>query len=189
MVDHPAETAFESHDDQQMVALWKEHARHVVADADEVRNTDLSGQFGGIYVRSLDASFKLDTEDLQADDGVNVIIDDAGNHFVRLAVSTSEVDKYITAVSDVTLDDEEQADNIFVKNTSGAPINVYVPSAEVRTKTIRVYDDNNNAGTYAITLLPKSGSGQTILGGSSWSIDSNSSSIQIKPKADGSGYL
>ena len=186
---HPFAEPYEDRDASALLGATKLHQRLVVADPDEVRNAVLPDQFGGIYIRSLDATFKIDTEDLQPDDGINVIHDDVGTHFVRLAVQTSEVDKYVEATGDVTLADDETADNVFIKNTSGAPISVYLPSAAVRTKSIRIIDDNNNAGTYAITVFPKAASGQTVLGGASWSIDSNSSSILIKPKADGTGYL
>ena len=186
---HPFTEPYEDRDASALLGATKLHQRLVVADPDEVRNAVLSDQFGGIYIRSLDANFKIDTGDLQPDDGINVIHDDVGTHFVRLAVQASDVDKYVEAAGDVTLADDETADNVFIKNTSGAPINVFLPSAEVRTKKIWIGDDNNNAGTYVITVLPKSGSGQTILGGSSWVIDSNSSSYVFRPKADGTGYL
>jgi hypothetical protein len=188
---HPAETAFESHDAVEIAAFDKLHHRLVVADPDFLRNIDASGQFGGVYVRSLDANFSLDTEDVQLDDGVNVIIDAAGNHFVRIAVSVSEVEKEITATGDVTLADDETADQIYINNTSGGAISVFLPSSTTRTKRIRIIDGADNAGTHAITVMPKAGSGETVFGvsdGSLSTIDSNASSIELKPRSDGSGY-
>jgi hypothetical protein len=189
---HPAKTAFESHDDQSMIAFDKLHLRNVMADAAEVRNTDLSNQFGGIYVRATDASYKLDTTDVQPDDGINVIIDGAGNHFVKIAVTLTETEKEVAAAGDVTLADNEAADVVYINNSAAAPINVFLPSAAVRSKRLTVKDGAGNAGLYPITLKPKAGSGQTIFGvadGSLSVIDSNYSGFELKPRtSSGGGY-
>lgn len=175
-------------DKAAVIADGKVGYRRVFADADEVRAADLSGQWL-IHVRSLSADFKLDTEDTQEDDGVNVITHGGGQNYIKEAVTLTEVDKNVEATGNVTLDDDESADNIFIENTSSSPITVYLPDAAARTKTIRIIDAGNNAGTYPITVSGKNGSGQTVLGQSSWVIDSNSSSILLKAKSDGSGYL
>lgn len=53
-----------------------------VADADEIRNTDFSGQLGGLYMASVRDNFDVDTEDTTTeDDGANVIVDAAGNRW------------------------------------------------------------------------------------------------------------
>lgn len=166
----------------------KLRVRQRVADADEVRNTDFSGQFGGLYVAALNADFNIDTTDTTtADDGVNCIRDFAGNGFFRVAVVFSEVEKVIIATGDVTIADDDATDNFIISNTSGGPINVYWPSAAVRTKKMSV-TDNGNAGMYPITNLPKSGSGQTLMTGSSYVLDVNGMGLALKPRADGSGW-
>jgi hypothetical protein len=170
-------------------SLWKQRERIAMGDATEVRNANLSGHFGGMYLRSLDANYKLDTEDVQADDGVNVIIDFAGNHFVKLIVSVGEVDKSVTAAGDVTIADDETADNILINNTSGDAINVYLPDAAARTKRIAVFDAGGNAASHPITILPKSGSSQTIMTGSSFVLDGNGMGITLRPLVSGAGYF
>ncbi len=167
-------------------SLWKERERIVMGDATEVRNTNLSGHFGGMYLRSLDANYKLDTEDVQADDGVNVIIDSAGNHFIKLVQVISEVAKTIVATGDVTIADTETADNILINNTSGAPITVTWPDAALRGKALSVTDIGPNAGTYPITNAAKAG--QTLMGGASYVLDVNGMGIRLRPLPDGSGY-
>jgi hypothetical protein len=167
----------------------KEKTQVSVGNADDVRNADWSGQFGGLYVRSLNASFFIDTDDIQADDGVNVIIDDAGNHWLRQAVTVSETELPVTASGNVTLDDDETADLIFINNTSGGAIDVFLPDAGVRTKAITIIDDGENAGTHNISVKPKAASGQTIKGGSVHVIDSDGGSIRLTPKSDGTKYV
>lgn len=171
-----------------VVALEKETVRRRVGNADAVRNTDWSGQFGGLYVASLNADFNIDTDDTTtADDGVNCIRDIAGNGFFRVAISIIETEKVITATGDITIADDESADNILINNTSGGPINVYWPSAAVRTKKLSV-TDNGNAGTFPITNLPKVGSGQTLMTGASYVLDVNGMGLALRPRADGSGW-
>lgn len=60
--------------------------RRTLASVDVVRNTDLTGQFGGIYVASIQNFYDIDTEVLSEDDGDTIIIDNAGNHFVKLDI-------------------------------------------------------------------------------------------------------
>lgn len=167
----------------------KLRVRQRVANADEIRNTDFSGQFGGLYVAALESNFNIDTSDTTtADDGVNCIRDSAGNGFFKVAVSLTEVEKVITATGDVTIADDDTTDNFIINNTSGGPINVYWPSAAVRTKKMSV-TDNGNAGTYPITNLPKSGSGQTLMTGSSYVLDVNGMGLALRPRANGSGWF
>lgn len=53
-----------------------------VADATEVRNTDFTAQYGGLRVAALTTDFDLDVSDTTtADDGINCIVDFAGNRF------------------------------------------------------------------------------------------------------------
>ncbi len=62
--------------------LTKLRVRLRMEDADEVRNTKLSLQYGGVYVASLQECFDLDTADTTtADNGTTCIIDFDGNRF------------------------------------------------------------------------------------------------------------
>ncbi len=59
--------------------------RRNIDDVSTVRSSDLSGQTGGIYVRSLQIAFDLDTSDTTSpDDGTTVLVDAAGNRFKAL---------------------------------------------------------------------------------------------------------
>lgn len=167
----------------------KDRVRKRVANAAEVRDTDFTVQFGGLYVAALTADFNLDTTDTTTvDDGVNCIRDFVGNGFFRVALSVAEIEKVITASGNVTIADDESSDNILINNTSGAAINVYLPSAAVRTKRIKIVDVAGNAGTYNITILPKLASGQTIMTGSSYVLDVNGMGLDLRPRASGAGY-
>lgn len=167
----------------------KQYVRKRMANPDEVRNTVLAGQFAGVYISSLSFDFNIDVSDTTtADDGVNCVVSLDGYRFKRVAISVSETEKVVVASGDVTIADDETADNILINNTSGGPINVYLPSAAVRTKRIGVSDGAGNAGTYPITLLPKSGSGQTIMTGASYVLDVNGMGLSVRPRASGAGW-
>jgi hypothetical protein len=186
---HPAIPAFESHDDQNMIGLAKAHYRLTVADAAYVRATDLSGQFGGVFVSSIEQAFDLDNTSVEADDGFNVIIDGAGNHWVRQqAIASRDVEKQIVAAGDVVLADNESADVITINKGAGEPTNVFLPSAALRDKPITIVDKRGDANANNITVMPKAASGQTLMGGAAYVIDSNGASIKLRPYTDGSGY-
>jgi hypothetical protein len=186
---HPAEAAFESRDDQEMIALAKAHYRLTVADASYVRNTDLSGQFGGIFLSSIEQSFDIDSTSTDLDDGFNVIIDGVGNHWLRQQPITSrDVEKEITVAGDVVIADDESADVIMINKTVAATTNVYLPSAAVRAKPITIVDKKGNALAFNITILPKAASGETIMGGASYVMDSNGASIRLRPYTSAAGY-
>lgn len=167
----------------------KQYVRLRFADATAVRNTKLSGQFGGVYVLSLKAFFDIDTTDTTtADDGLSCIIDFDGNRFKKVVVSSSLTQRKITSAGDVTLADND-ADIIVVAKTVGASTNVYLPNASVRTAPIRIVDGKYDAFTNNITINPKIASGQTIMGGGTYVIDSNGASITFIPLADGTGWV
>lgn len=66
------------------IAWAKARVRQRVADATEVRATDFTGQFGGLYISSLQGDYNLDTADTTSlDDNFNCIRDTAGNAFKR----------------------------------------------------------------------------------------------------------
>lgn len=159
------------------------------ADANEVRNTKLSGHFGGLYVSSLKALFDIDTTDLTtADDGINCIIDFDGNRFKRVTFPNVLTQRKITAAGDVTLADNCE-DIIIIAKTVGAATQVALPDAAARTTAVRVVDGKYDANTNNITIVPKAASGQLIMGGGSYIIDSNGASIIFTPLADGTGWV
>ncbi len=128
-----------------------------------------------------------------ADDGLNTIVDSAGNRFQRLVTGgiVSKVSKLIsTAGIDVTIADNETADVIEIKNTGTSAFNVFLPDATVRKTQIKIADVGNNAGTYSISVKPKNGSGQTMPGGAAaYIIDSNGGEITLDLMHDLSGWI
>lgn len=166
----------------------KAYVRVTVSDASQVRNTDFSGQFGGIYVRSSNADYDLDTEDLSDDDGVNVIIDAQGNHFVRQAFEFSETQRVHTAAGAVTVA-EDDADIIIVKKSVGEATTISLPSAGDRTKAVRIVDGKGDALTNNITITPQAGESIMSTADYQYVIDSNGGSIKLTPLADGSGWI
>lgn len=178
---HPLETVYGDGnvDKAAVIADGKQGYRRVLADVDETRGTELDGQWL-IYIRSLGANFRLDTEDLQADDGVNVVHDASGNHFLREAVSVSGTQEIVTEAGNVTLD-SDSADTILINKTSGAATTVYLPPvASFLGRKIRIVDLKGDAATNNITVAAEDGSGHTVLGGSSYVIDSDHSSIELE---------
>lgn len=167
----------------------KARERLRMADANEVRNTSLSGHFGGVYISSLQTLFDIDTADTTtADDGVNTIIDFDGNRWKRVVFSVAETQRVITAAGDVTLAADDE-DIIVINKTVGAATQVELPDAALRTKAIRIVDGKYDALTNNITVVPKAASGQLIFGASSWIIDGNGGSVKLTPLADGSGWI
>lgn len=68
-----------------VIADDKTGKRRNMAAVDDVRNSDLSGQTAGIYVRAIQKFYDLDTGDTTSpDDGDECIIDLAGNRFKKL---------------------------------------------------------------------------------------------------------
>lgn len=187
---HPAVAPFEAHDDTALIGMERLHYRLVVADATEVRNTDLSGQFAGIFVRGTGNNYALDVASTDADDGFDVIIDAAGNHFVRIAAAAVEakVEKTITAAGDVVIADDETADVIAINKTVPEATNVYLPDAGARSKSIQIVDRAGVALNFPITILPKAASGQTVMTGGSFTLDGNGMALELTPWNDGSGW-
>lgn len=160
-----------------------------VADADEVRANDFSGQFAGLYVSAIGADFNLDTSDTTtADDGANCIRDAEGNGFFRVAVDTTETQRLVTAAGAVTVAATD-ADIIVVKKTVGAATTVNLPSAADRSRPVKIVDGEGDALTNNITIVPVSG--ESIAGtiNYNWIIDSNGGSARLTPLADGSGWI
>lgn len=79
---HPFDLALATRDATAIAADLKLGVRRTVDDETYVINTDLSGQFGGLFVRDLNRNFRLDTGSTAARDGVQCLIDGGGNHFL-----------------------------------------------------------------------------------------------------------
>lgn len=189
---HPIVAPFTNRSATEIIAYEKLHQRVVVADADEVRNTDFTGQFGGLYIRSIGANYNLDTDDLSADDlsvDSDTIIDEAGNHFLRVVDTTvPSIQTHTVASSSLTIADDDTYDEHEIVNTSGGPIDVFLPSLALRSKAIRVVDAGGvaqagNAATHNITVKPKAASGHTVMGAASYVIDSNGGSLGVAPNS------
>lgn len=95
----------------------------------------------------------------------------------------------ITVPGDVVIADGDIYDIHKISNTSGSPVNVYLPDVTIRLFPITIADVAGNAATYNITILPKSGSGQTIMTGSQYVIDSNGASFTGTPDADNGNWI
>ena len=170
-----------------VIGLTKLRLRQRVADADEIRNTDFSGQYGGLYVASIGADFNFDASDTTtADDGANCIIDFVGGRFKRVAVNVSLTQRLVTASGAVAVASDD-SDIIVVKKTVGAATTVNLPAAADRANPVRIVDGKYDAATNNITIVPDGS--ETLMGGASYVIDSNGASITLTPLADGSGWI
>jgi hypothetical protein len=192
MTDHPIDLVYVDGDNvakSDVRGFTKLRERLRVADADEVRNTDFSGQYGGLYVRTLQAEFDLDASDTTtADNGIDCIIDFAGNRFKRVVFSSIPSQVEITDAGDITLAADAE-DIIVINKDVGAATQVTLPSASDRTKSIRIVDGKGDAATNNITIIPQSG--ETIFASVDYHyvMDSNGSSIILTPRADGAGWF
>lgn len=165
----------------------KEHTAVAVADANEIRATDFSGQIGGLQLAAV--YYRLDTSDTTtSDDGVNCIIDAAGNRFKKVATIADEVQATIIAAGDVNLEADDD-DVIIIKKTVGSATNINLPSAADRNKPFEIVDGKGDALTNNITIIPQSGESIMATVDYNYIIDSNGGSIRLKPLADGSGWF
>ncbi len=168
----------------------KEHLRRTVADVAEVRNADLSGQFGGLYVRSLAANFNIDPGNLDPDDGVNTLTDLEDNRFVRVADSVVPTERIVTVAGPVVVAADD-VDIIIIQKTIGEPTIVNLPAASLRTKPIQIVDGTGDAGngTNTITLVPHTGDSVMATVNYQYVIDSNGGGITLRPRTDGTGWI
>ncbi len=197
MANHPIEAVYVDGvavQKSDVRSFAKNYERLTFADANAVRNTHLTGQFGGVYITSLGGFFDLTTGSVEADDGVDVIIDLDGNRFIRNSStsgggSSAPTQRTITAAGNFTLPADD-VDVIVIKKTVGAATQITLPSAAARTKPIRIVDGKYDANTNNITIIPAANSpAETIMGGSSYIIDSNGASITLTPLNDGTGWF
>ena len=171
-------------------AVIKGNARAYIplrfGSAADVQAINLSGSYLLFIVNEI---FWLDTTDTtSADDGVNVIVDLGGNRWKRYVPPAVLLEQEYTAAGAITIADDEDADVIVINKTVGAATSVALPTAVARTRAITIVDKKGDAATNNITISPKAASGQLIMGGATYVIDSNGASITLRPYADGSGY-
>jgi hypothetical protein len=165
----------------------KNRVRQRMADPTEVRNTKLSGQFAGIYVRSLQNSYDLDTTDTTtSDDGVNCIIDFDGNRFKKVTVSTitTRAQRIVTASGAVTAAPTD--DIIIINKTSGAATTVNVDWS-AQTRPLTIVDGKGDAGTNNITIVPSAGQTQYGIANYQVIIDGNGGQVTLTPLSGGTG--
>jgi parallel beta-helix repeat protein len=98
--------------------------RRTLASVDDVRNNDLTGQFGGIYVSAIKKFYDIDTENLDADDGDNVIIDGAGNHFVKLDLGSGGGVESIVPGGNISVDNTDPANPVVSATGAGIAANI-----------------------------------------------------------------
>lgn len=186
---HPFATPYANRDASALLSAEKVYNRKTIADWNAIANGDWAGQYGGLHLLSDNSDWDMDTSDTTtASDHVNFERDANGILFKRVQPTVTVTSKLITATGNVTIADDEAADEIEINNSSAGAINVYLPSAAVRAKPITITDVGGNAATNAITVLPKSGSSDTIMTGSSWVIDSNGGGIKLTPNSAKTGF-
>lgn len=185
---HPVAAPFNNRSASEIIAYEKLHQRVVVADVNEVRNTDFTGQFGGLYVKSNAANYNLDTESTDPDDGVSTLIDGPGNHFVKVVDSQDLTQRVVTASGAVTISADD-VDIIIIKKTVGAATAVTLPSAADRTRPIRIVDGKGDASTNNITVSPQSGETAFATTDYQYVIDQNGGDKTFTPLNDGTGWI
>jgi hypothetical protein len=95
--------------------------------------------------------------------------------------------RYHTDPGTVTVDVDD-TDIIVIKKTVGEPTPVELPDPADATRKVRIVDGKYDAATNNITITSL-GTAKTIMGVSSYVIDSNGASIELTPLDDGSGWI
>jgi hypothetical protein len=160
-----------------------------VGSPQEIRDGDWAGQFGLLFVSSLDSDFKLDTSDTTSpddvDSGGDTIVDANGLRFKRVVRSVSVTTRTHTAAGAVTVSADD-VDVIFINKTVGEATTVNLPPAGDRTKAIRIVDAKGDSSTNNITI--EGDGAETVMGAANYVIDFNHGSITLTPLPDGSGW-
>jgi hypothetical protein len=102
-------------------------------------------------------------------------------------ISTGLTEREVTASGTVTVTNTD-ADIILINKTVGAATAVNLPDPATATRKVRIVDRKYDAATNNITITSL-GTSKLIMGAASYIIDSNGGSIELKPLADGSGWV
>jgi hypothetical protein len=159
---------------EDVIADDKLHNRRV-ADVDEIRNGDWSGQYGVLFVASLDGWFKVDTSDTTtADNGTSVIVDANGLRFKK--VSTGERNtRTITTDGDLTLLTNDEI--VILAPAGGAAARtITIPAGTA--KGLDIYDGNGSWNASDVTTFAGAG---TINGLASWPGTATYGRIHFEP--------
>lgn len=98
----------------------KLRGRQRVADANEIRNTKFSGQFGGLYRADAKTFWDIDTEDTTtADDGINCVIDADGNRWKPVSSVPAPTEESLGGVFSKAPEDHKFLTGI---DTDGTPL-------------------------------------------------------------------
>lgn len=161
----------------------KQYVRKRMANVDEVRNTDLAGQFSGVDVSSLGALFDIDTSDTTSpDDGVNTLVSNDGYRFKRRQDQGGYVPRTETGNGAIALSVSDSV--VLLAPTVPAPRAVALPSTG--STPIEVKDANGSWSDTNVSTFTVAGG--TINGQSSWLGMTPYGSFKFTPKGDGN-YL
>lgn len=106
-------------------------------------------------------------------------------------IGTSRTTREVNAAGSITADAEDD-DIIFVNKTVGAATAVTLPTAQDRidlasSRPITIIDGKLDADTNNITINPNGS--ETILGLSSWILNSIGAWVNLSPRPDGTGWF
>lgn len=142
----------------------KTRVRQRMADPNEVRNTDLAGQFAGIDIVALGAAFDLDTGDTTSlDDGVNTIISFDGGRFKRRQDEGAYVARDETGTGNIALSTGDTV--VFLKPATAAARQITIP-ADLELPC-RVIDANGSWSDVNVSTFVAEAGG-TINGQTEW---------------------
>lgn len=105
-------------------------------------------------------------------------------------IVSGQQQRVVTAAGDVTVASDD-ADVILIKKNVGAATIVYLPPSASRGKPVRIVDRKYDAASHNIDIKPDpaTASGETVMGGTNFVIDSNGAGITLTPLDDGTGWI
>jgi hypothetical protein len=183
---HPVVAPYTARSAADLIAFVKLRDRLSVADNAEIRNTDFSDQFGGLYVRATRKRYDLDTESTSEDDDDSFIVDGSGAVFVKVNEGTETVARLYTDADVVAgaITIEDSTDRALINVTSAVTINI--PAAASRgVRDLLIKDVGGQAGAH--NLLPAFDGVEQCDGmaGAAFTIGTNYGWLQIAPKTGG----
>lgn len=190
MTDHPVDLVYRDAlrvSKSDVRGFVKERERLRFADPDEVRNANLLGQWGGIYVASLDDDFNYSPADTtSADDGVNIIVSLDGKRFARRVLTAPQAEpEYQYEDTDTTIIVAPETDILVVRLNTPAPATFELGSAASRGgRPVTVIGETASPTN---TLTPVTTGGELINGdpASSWAITNVNGEMTYKPHTVG----